>query len=74
MNPSSNNNRQHEQNVSFLAAESKDITVDRLEKRGPLPVSEHLYQATLARNKAMEAQRLQAKVDKELKEMEECTF
>ena len=46
----------------------------RAKSTGPLPVSEHLYQATLARNKAKEAKILQAKLDKELKELEECTF
>lgn len=39
-----------------------------------LSVTEHLYQATLARNKAKEAQILQAKLANEIKEMQECTF
>ena len=39
-----------------------------------LTVSEHLYQATLAKKKALEQQILNKKVANEIKEMEECTF
>ena len=61
---------QEEENASFLLAETGGVN----RPKSPLSVSEHLYKATLARNKVHEAKFIQAKLEKEIKEMEECTF
>ena len=71
---------QRERNAEMLLQEDASITIiqnfpqPKTKPTSALSVSEHLYQATLAKNKALETQILHAKIDKENREMEECTF